>query len=236
MHVDKLRRSLPALFRSTTLAFTFLLLPLTVFAQGKMAGKVTDGDSGEGLIGVNVVLEGTTQGTTSDANGDYIILNVRPGEYTLVFSYIGFGRRVVEGVRVTTGQTTRQDMEMSEEIIEGEEIIVQAERPLVQKDLTASKKTVVAEEIDQLPVEGFFGVLVTQAGVSQDASGGLHIRGGRSNEIGYLVDGMSVGNPFVTNGLATEVAADAIQEMTVISGAFNAEYGKAMSGIVNIVT
>ena len=227
-------RCLTALFRSS--AFILLLLPLNLFAQGKIAGTVTDAQTGEGLFGVNVVIEGTTQGTTTNLNGDYVILNVRPGEYSLVFSYLGFGRKVVEGVRVTTGQTTRQDIEMSEEVIEGEEIIVQAERPLIQRDLTASKKTVVAEEIDQLPVEGFFGVLVTQAGVSQDASGGLHIRGGRSNEIGYLVDGMSVGNPFNTNGLATEVAADAIQEMTVISGAFNAEFGKAMSGIVNIVT
>jgi len=94
----------------------------------------------------------------------------------------------------------------------------------------------VAEEIAALPVEGFFGVLVTQAGVTQGPSGEIHIRGGRSNEISYLVDGMSVGNPFDTNGLATSVATDAIQEMTVISGAFNAEYGKAMSGIVNLVT
>jgi outer membrane receptor protein involved in Fe transport len=85
-------------------------------------------------------------------------------------------------------------------------------------------------------VESFFGVLAAQAGVSTGPSGEIHIRGGRSNEVAYLVDGLSVGNPFNTNGLATSVAADVIQEMTVISGAFNAEYGKAMSGIVNLVT
>lgn len=213
-----------------------LLFAGSAFAQGKITGSVTEADTGEPLIGVNVTIQGTTQGATTNVDGVYVILNVRPGEHTLVFSYIGFGRRLVEGVRVRSDQTTRVDAELSEEVIEGEEIIVQAERPLVQKDLTASKKTVSAEEIDKLPVEGFLGVLATQAGVSQDASGALHIRGGRSNEIAYLVDGMSVGNPFNTNGLATEVAAEAIEEMTVISGAFNAEYGKAMSGIVNLVT
>ncbi len=208
----------------------------SALGQGKITGRVTDADTGEPLIGVNAVVDGTTQGATTDVDGNYVILNVRPGEHTLVFSYIGFGRQFVEGVQVTSDHTTRIDVEMGEEVIEGEEIIVQADRPLVQKDLTSSSKTFVAEEIDQLPVEGFLGVLATQAGVSQDAEGQFHIRGGRTNEISYLVDGMSVGNPFNTNGLATEVAADAIQEMTVISGAFNAEYGKAMSGIVNLVT
>lgn len=218
------------------LSVLLLLSADLTFGQGKIAGRVTAADTGEPLIGVNVIVEETTQGNVTDIDGNYVILNVRPGEYTLRFSYIGFAQQTIEGVRVTTGQTTRYDIEMSEQIIEGEEVIVQAERPLVQKDLTSSRKTVVAEEIDALPVEGFFGVLVTQAGVNQGPSGEIHIRGGRSNEISYLVDGMSVGNPFETNGLATSVAQDAIQEMTVISGAFNAEYGKAMSGIVNLVT
>ncbi len=204
--------------------------------QGKIAGKITDGETGEALIGVNVIIEGTTQGTVTDADGNYVLLNLRPGEYALRFSYIGFAAQQVTGLRVTTGQTTRYDVEMSEEVIGGEEIVVQAERPLVQKDLTSSKTTTNAEEIEALPVEGFFGVLTTQAGVTTGPGGAIHIRGGRSNEVAYLVDGMSVGNPFETNGLATSVAADAIQEMTVISGAFNAEYGKAMSGIVNLVT
>ncbi len=226
-----------AFLRALVMPAAFVLLFAgSALAQGKITGRVIDAGNGEPLIGVNVTIQGTTQGSTTNIDGDYVILNVRPGEHTLVFSYIGFGRRLVEGVQVRSDHTTRVDAELSEEVIEGEEIIVQAERPLVQKDLTASSKTVVAEEIDQLPVEGFLGILATQAGVTQDADGALHIRGGRTNEIAYLVDGMSVGNPFNTNGLATEVAAEAIEEMTVISGAFNAEYGKAMSGIVNLVT
>ncbi|NNE36015.1 MAG: TonB-dependent receptor plug domain-containing protein, partial [Rhodothermales bacterium] len=217
------------------LALTFVLFAPAAMGQGKIAGTVTDA-TGDPLIGVNVLIQGTMQGTVTNVDGDYIILNVRPGDYTLVFSYIGFKKQTVSGVRVSTGQTTRYDVRMAEQVFEGEEIIVQAERPLVQRDLTASKKTVVAEEIASLPVESFFGVLLTQAGVNTGPSGEIHIRGGRSNEVAYLVDGMSVGNPFNTNGLATSVSTDAIQEMTVISGAFNAEYGKAMSGIVNLVT
>lgn len=228
----------PATLRTVSVVLLLALAgPIAAWAQtGKIAGRVTDALNGEPLIGVNVIIEGTQQGTVTDADGNYILLNVRAGEHTVRFSYIGFQPHVVEGLRVTTGQTTRYDVEMREEVVEGEEIVVQAERPLVQKDLTASKKTVIAEEIEALPIETFQGILTTQAGVTTGADGAIHIRGGRSNEIAYLVDGMSVGNPFETNGLATQVAADAIQEMTVISGAFNAEYGKAMSGIVNLVT
>ena len=226
-----------AYIRPLLAAVLFLFtVPNEGFGQGKIAGKVTDAATGDALIGVNVLIDGTTQGTVTDIDGNYVILNVRPGEYTIVFSYVGFQSQRISGIRVSTGQTTRYNVQMQEQVIEGQEIIVQAERPLVQKDLTASKKTVVAEEIDALPVEGFFGVLVTQAGVSQGPGGTIHIRGGRSNEVSYLVDGLSVGNPFDTNGLATSVSQDAIQEMTVISGAFNAEYGRAMSGIVNLVT
>ena len=221
---------------SSFLALCVLLGGQLAVGQGKIAGRVTDAQTGESLIGVNVIIDGTTQGATTDLDGYYIILNVRPGDYSLRFSYIGFSTQVISGIRASTGQTTRHDLQMSEQVIEGEEIIVRAERPMVQKDLTASRRTVVAEEIEALPVEGFFGILVTQAGINQGPDGEIHIRGGRSNEISYLVDGMSVGNPFETNGLATTVAAGAIQELTVISGAFNAEYGKAMSGIVNLVT
>lgn len=211
-------------------------MPVDALAQGKIAGRVTDAETGDPLPGVNVVLDGLQQGTITDLDGNYIIVNVRPGDYTLVFSFVGFQTQRISEIRVTTGQTTRYNLDMREEIIQGEEVLVVAERPLVQKDLTASKKTVTAEEIDALPVEGFFGVIATQAGVNQGPGGEIHIRGGRSNEVSYLVDGLSVANPFDTNGLATGVAADAIQELTVISGAFNAEYGKAMSGIVNVVT
>ncbi len=207
-----------------------------VLAQGKVAGRILDQETGESLIGVNVILEETGQGSVTDIDGNYVIVNVRPGTYTLSFSYVGYQTQRITDIRVSTGQTTRYNISMQVQVLEGQEIVIQAERPLIQKDLTASKKTVVAEEIDALPVEGFFGVLVTQAGVSQGPSGEIHIRGGRSNEVSYLVDGISVGNPFDTNGLTTGVAQDAIQEMTVISGAFNAEYGKAMSGIVNLVT
>ena len=227
------RKIIPLLIAMVLASWTMASL---AHAQGKIVGRVIDDSSGESLIGVSIRLAGTTRGASTDTDGNYVLVNMRPGAYTLVFSYIGFQTQRVTEIAVSTGRTTRTDVQMQEAVIEGEEIIVRAERPLVQKDLTASSKTVVAEEIDALPVESLFGVLATQAGVTTGASGELHVRGGRSNEISYLVDGLAVSNPFNTNGIATRVAIDAIEEMTVISGAFNAEYGKAMSAVVNLVT
>ena len=219
------------------LAILVLLLWVQMaWGQGKIAGNVRDAETREALIGVSIAVDGTTRGTITDVDGNYVLLNMRPGKHTLIFSYLGYTQQRITDVTVTSGQTTRIDVNLAGTVIQGEEVIVQAERPLVQKDLTASKKTVIAEEIDALPVESLFGVLATQAGVTTGASGELHVRGGRSNEISYLVDGLAVSNPFNTNGIATRVAIDAIEEMTVISGAFNAEYGKAMSAIVNLVT
>lgn len=218
------------------LVFLICLWYMPALGQGKVAGHIEDAGTGEELIGVAILIEGAGRGTTTDVEGNYVLLNLRPGSYTLVYSYIGYQSQRITDIQVTSGQTTRIDVKLNQAVIEGEELIVQAERPLVQKDLTASKKTVIAEEIEALPVESLFGVLATTAGVTTGASGELHVRGGRSNEISYLVDGLAVSNPFNTNGINTRVAIDAIEELTVISGAFNAEYGKAMSAVVNLVT
>lgn len=201
---------------------------------GKIAGRVLDKETQQPLPGVNVLVEGMALGAATNINGEYVILNVPSGAYTLRASLIGYAAVRVENLRVSVDLTTRQDFEMTSEAIVGQEIVVVAERPLVQKDLTASQNIKTADEIKELPVETFIGVLTTQAGVNTGADGALHIRGGRSTEIGYYIDGVPVVNPFFTNGLANNVSNKAVEELKVISGAFNAEYGNAMSGIVNI--
>ncbi len=118
--------------------------------------------------------------------------------------------------------------------LEVSEVVVTAKAPLVQKDLTGSKSTINRDEIESLPVASFTELLSMQAGVVGSGSN-LHVRGGRSNEVAYLVDGMYVQDPLL-GGLATQINNDAIQEMSLLSGTFNAEYGNALSGVVNIVT
>lgn len=216
-----------------------ILIPVILSAivwgnSGKVSGRITNAETSEPLPGVNVFLEESSQGAATDLNGDYVILNVNPGTYTLKASYIGFTTVRVKDLRVNQTRTTIRDFHLTPEVLEGQEVTVIADRPMIHKDLTASQKITTSEEIKDMPVESFLGVLTTQAGVNQGSGGEIHIRGGRYNEVGYYIDGVSVSNPFFTNALSVNISNKALEEMRVVSGAFNAEYGNAMSGIVNL--
>jgi outer membrane cobalamin receptor len=197
---------------------------------GKIAGRVTDAATGEPLPGVNVAIVGTTQGATTDPDGYYSILNVKPGTYAVRASFIGFASMTVEEVRVMIDKTTTVDFVLREEVVEGEEVVVTAERSLVQRDLTSTVAAVSAERLQDLPVLNFSDVVNLQAGVVDG-----HFRGGRIGEVAYLVDGIPI-NDVYDQTFAYQVENNAIQEVEVISGTFNAEYGQAQSGVVNIVT
>ena len=197
---------------------------------GKIAGRVTDAATGQSLPGVNVVLVGTTQGATTDGEGYYAILRVSPGSHGVRASFVGYAPVVVEDVRVRIDQTTEVDFALPEEVVEGEEVVVSAERPLVQRDLTSSSTSVSSEELEALPVLNFSDVINLQAGVVDG-----HFRGGRTGEVAYMVDGIPINDVF-DQSFAFQVENNAIQEVQIISGTFNAEYGQAQSGVVNIVT
>ena len=220
------------------LVFVFLFTVQFVLAgtTGKITGTVTDAETGEGLPGANVIIEGTTMGAATDFEGYYVILNVPPGVYSIKASMMGYDAMKVENIKVSIDFTTKGDFPLPPTVLEiGKEITVIAERPLIRKDLTSTLSTVGDEEIRGMPVEEFEQVLELQAGIVEGSDGKTHIRGGRASEIGYLIDGISVTDPF-SGDIAIEVENTGIQELQVISGTFNAEYGQAMSGIVDIVT
>jgi len=208
----------------------------SVFAgtTGKLSGSVTNKETGEPLIGANVMVEGTVLGAATDIEGNYFILQVPPGTYTVRFTMIGYQTVVMNDVRIRVDLTTTLDGKLSESAVGLEEVIVQAERPMIQTDVTYSQANISSEEVDMLPVEEFEDVLALQAGVVS-TGGEIHVRGGRGGEISYMVDGITVTDPY-NSGMAVEIENNAIQELQFISGTFNAEYGQAMSGIVNIVT
>ncbi len=218
--------------------FSCLLISPQLFSAttGKIVGVVTDKNTAEPLIGVNVIVEETTLGSTTDLDGSYLILNVPPGTYTLSFQYIGYREVKISGVKVSVDFTTKVNAEMQEATVDlGETVEVVAEREVIRKDLTSSQSEVTAEDIENIPTEEFEDVLQLQAGVTRDDQGGFHIRGGRSSEVAFWVDGVSVTDAF-DGSVGVEIENDAVKSLQVISGTFNAEYGQAMSGIVNIVT
>jgi outer membrane receptor protein involved in Fe transport len=210
----------------------FLLITELLYAgtTGKIAGKVTDKKTGETLIGVIISLVDTKMGTASDLDGNYFIINIPPGVYQVKANLIGYAPIVVNNVRVSIDQTTRIDFEMVERAIQIADIIVSAEKPIVRKDLTSTESKVSGDKISMLPLEDVQSVVNLQAGVVDG-----HFRGGRSNEVKYLIDGVSVNDAF--SGSSTlEAEVNSIQEIEVLTGTFNAEYGEALSGVVNQVT
>lgn len=214
---------------SCSLNFTF------AGTTGKIAGKVTDSQTGEALPFVNIIIEGTNLGAATDIDGNYVILNIPPGKYNVKAQYIGYQAVVVENVSVSIDLTTTVDFTLSESAVELEEVVVQGKADLIKKDVTSSQSLISSDEIEILPVAEFEDVLQIQAGVSRDANGDFHIRGGRTNEIAYWVNGVSITDAY-DNSRGIQIDNNSVQELQVISGTFNAEYGNAMSGIVNTVT
>ena len=209
-----------------------LIFQIYLFAgtTGKIAGKVTDKKSGEPLIGVNIILLGTSMGSATDVDGNYYILNIPPGTYKVKASLVGYAAVTFDNVKVSVDQTTKLDFEMSEEAIEISNVVVTASKPLVQKDLTSTQENVSGNDIAMLPVEDVQSVINLQAGVVNG-----HFRGGRLGEVKYMIDGVAVND--VYSGESTMQAdVNSIQELQVITGTFNAEYGEALSGVVNQVT
>lgn len=217
--------------KSLLIFLSLTLIPLFAHAQskGKVSGNVTD-DYGDPLPGVQVVIEGTSKGTVTEPDGFYSLINVDPGVYTLVFKFIGFAETRVENVEVIIDRTTEINTQMQESVIEGEEVVVTAERPLVEKDRTTTTSYVSSSEIEDLPVQSVNDVVNLQAGVVEG-----HFRGGRIGEVAYVVNGVPINNSY-TNSAGFEVEQNMVSSLEVISGVFNAEYGQALSGVVNIVT
>lgn len=210
------------------LPFTSTLIAGT---SGKISGKVTDATSKEGLIGVNILIEGTKLGASTDINGQYVIINIPPGSYNLTTSSIGYHPARITKVQISVDLTTTINFELKETSVAlGEEITVVAERPLIQRDLTSSSAKVTAEQIKAYPVEDIGALINLQAGVVEG-----HFRGGRIGEVLYMIDGIPVTDAYSgRSGVTAET--NSIQELEVISGTFNAEYGQALSGVVNQVT
>jgi len=147
---------------------------------GKIAGVVTDSESGDPLPGANILIEGTNKGAAADANGKFLILNVAPGEYALRVQMMGYTPSIVTGVRVFSDRTRTIDVSLSMTVIEGQEVTIVAGREVIEFDRTNTAAYVGQEEIENMPVQTLSQVIQLQAGVVSDAGGALHFRGGRS--------------------------------------------------------
>lgn len=233
MHDAQIRSDLTAskLFKSFFVLITFLVFAGSVMAQsGRLEGTVTDTETGEPLIGVNIYIEELEIGAATNLDGYFSVINVRAGTYTVRASYIGYSTVRLNEVRININQTTTLNFRMSEEVFAGSEVVVVAERPVIQRDVGASRVNLDAEEIRNLPVQSVGQIVGLQAGIQ-----GLSVRGGSSQEVSFNLNGLSLRDER-SNTPFTAVSITSIAEIQVQSGGFSAEYGDVQSGVINVVT
>ncbi len=219
---------------------TLILIPGMVFAgiTGKISGRVKDAKTGNPLPGANVVVKGTDRGAATGPNGSFLINAVDVGTYDVVVSMIGYTEVTVSGVKVTANKNTELgDIKINDSSIKVGAVIIVADRPLIDPDVSVGQ-VVTGDQISVKPIDNLQDAVALSAGATETSgglSGGLHMQGGRSNEVVYVVDGINANDP-VTGQSGVYIDNMAVKEMTINTGNFNAEYGDAMSAVINIVT
>ena len=212
-----------------SLVGTFTLAQTT----GRISGKVVDQQSGEPLIGANVLVEGTSYGAATDVNGEYLISQIPAGTYNIKASYIGYQNVVVRGVSVVAGLTQNVGFKLPSSAIATGEVVIVSKKPLIQKSATNAIRIVGSEDLQSLPVRNISDIVALQPGVVQQ-NGLTFIRGSRPDETGYMLEGADVKNVLSRNGGSlVDVTPDALQEILVQAGGYTAEYGNANAGIVS---
>ena len=198
---------------------------------GKIAGIVKDANTNEPLAGANILVEGTSLGAAADLDGNFYIINISPGTYTVKVEMIGYKITKLQNLQVSVNRTTSLEIELIPDVLQADVIIIEADKIATKKDQTGSMTTVSSEQINVLPIESVNSIVNIQAGVVNG-----HFRGGRSNEVVYMIDGMPVTEVFGGQGQTANVEPEAIQDLEINMGTYNAEYGRAQSGVVNQVT
>ena len=230
---------------------TYFLLPLIIISvldaqsdrvSGKIRGKAIDGMTKDPLVGANILLlpVESGRGTMTNENGEFVIPNIMSGFYSIKVSYMGYASTIIQNIEVSPGATTEILCSMSVEAIEGQEVNVVAE----SMENTVDIKSVVTQvkysgdQLYKMPVSNFTDVIANAGGVVKTEAGrsrGIHMRGGRSGEVAFYVDGILTNDP-VDRSQGVQIDKESIDVLTISKGGFSAEFGEAMSGIVTVVT
>jgi outer membrane receptor protein involved in Fe transport len=229
--------------RIFTVLISTLLLSFSIYGQsgvGKLSGKVIDADTKEPLVGANIVILNTDWGAATNVEGEYFVLNIPPGTYDVRFSYVGYAPKTVQNVRIVAGVTFELNVELSTDFTLPE-IVVQ-DKKFFEEKATNTKKVIDSEQISRLPVKGVeklaslqSGVVMSEGSGGSDGNASINVRGGRSGEVLYIVDGIPQNDVF-TGSNYSQVSNAAIEQIAFEIGGYEAKYGQAQSGIVNVTT
>lgn len=226
--------------------------PPALAANGKIVGIVRDASTKDVIPGANVLVVGTTLGGAADAQGRYYILNVPPGTYALQASAVGYGKLKVEGVTVVLDQTVEINVTLRSQDVQIGEMVITAERRVVDKNRTSTKTTVTSDEIQSLPTVDVKDLLN-----STPAAFNGFVRGGRITETKTIVEGVDVTNQFYENlseqsnqgilqstghltrhnvgelNTTTDMNFGAIEQFSLTTGAAGADVQSATAGTIN---
>ena len=223
--------------------FSLLVMLLSFYCSNLAAqttatifGRVTDKSDGLGLIGANVTIKGTGKGVSCDYDGNYEISNIKPGEYALEVSFLGYEKQLKTGLKVKAGQRLEVNFVLGESsVLFDDEVVIIGEKPLIDLEESISSVSVKSEKISAGPSRDIQQILNTQAGIINSPSG-VHIRGGRTYETGFYIDGVSAQDPLTGTGFGIDLGSNAIDELDVTTSGSGAEYGNSTSGVVNTKT
>jgi len=197
-------------------------------------GRIFDAETGESMPYTNVFISGTNIGSMAFTDGFYIMKGLPPGTYTVKASYISYGVGT-ETVTLRPGEVLNLDFHLDVQAIMADPFEVAAERALIEVDRTGSSHYITSEQMDAMPLDQVVDMIAQTPGVTlQDNE--IHIRGGRADDTMFVVDGMNVNDPLAGGGYGYNIDPSIINEIEVLTGGFNAEYGQAVSGVVKVTT
>jgi len=198
-------------------------------------GKVTDDKDGSELMAVNVIVKGTSIGMPTTATGTFRF-KIKPGVYNIEFTYIGFETVLLTEVKVGPGEQKELNVKLKESTTTfGTTVTVVGEKPLVDVEEPKTIKKIDRERLEAQPVRQIQSIINTQAGVINTPSG-VHIRGGRTYETGFMIDGVNARDPLAGTGFGIDIGSNAIDDIDITTGGVGPEYGDATSGVVNAKT
>lgn len=221
----------------TPLCFTLLVLSIRLAAQtASLSGIITDTLTQETLIGVNIILTGTTYGAATDLDGSYRIENIAAGEYNVQISYVGYEKMLFTGIKFQEGEHKVMHVKLkTTSLLFDDAIVIIGEKPLVDVEDARTGSSLTEKEIELAPTRQIQGLLNTQTGVVQ-SSDGIHIRGGRSYETGFYIDDVSAKDPLAGTGFGIDIGSNSIEKIDVTTGGAGVEFGNATAGVVNTYT